>query len=87
MSTRRFKVVLEQDRESDAWVAYVPSLHGIATQGDTREDALRMAEELILGHLEGLAQDGLSVEESAVEVVDIDVPITGAAETALRPSA
>jgi hypothetical protein len=46
-----------------------------------------MAEELILGHLEGLAQDGLSLEESPVEVVEIEVPITEAAQAALRPSA
>lgn len=41
-----FDVFLEQD-ETGTWIAEVPSLPGVYTQGDTREEALRNVKDAI----------------------------------------
>ncbi len=46
----RFSVVLEWDEEGQGWAVTVPALPGCVTQGDTKAEALRNAEEAIAGH-------------------------------------
>ncbi len=58
MSTRRFKVLLEWDPESQAWVTYVPALDHLSTFGDTRDEALDNTREAILGYLEAAENEG-----------------------------
>jgi predicted RNase H-like HicB family nuclease len=51
---RGFKVILEWDREGNAYHVSVPALPGCFTYGRTREEALQRAKEAIQGHLKGL---------------------------------
>ncbi|MEA2695475.1 MAG: hypothetical protein QOJ16_4862 [Acidobacteriota bacterium] len=50
--TQHFHVLLEWDAEADVWVTYVPTLNGLSTFGETREEALSQTREAILGYLE-----------------------------------
>ena len=61
MSTRRFKVLLEWDAESQAWVTYVPALDHLSTFGQTRDEALANTREAILGYLEAAEKEGIPV--------------------------
>ncbi len=47
--------------EEGGFVVEVPALHGIATQGETYEEALANARELIVGYLECLDADGEAI--------------------------
>jgi predicted RNase H-like HicB family nuclease len=66
----KFLVTLEQD-EDGFWVAECPALPGCASQGRSREDALRNIAEAIEASLETRAAQGLNAPY--VEVVEIDV--------------
>ena len=67
----KFRVRIEQD-EDGIYVADVPSLPGCITQGKTREEAIRNAEEAIAAYLESLNAHGEpippSIDEEIVEV-------------------
>ena len=58
MRTFIFKAVIEKD--DGKWIAYVPELRdkGVATWGDTREEALRNLEEVIRLLLEDMEECG-----------------------------
>jgi len=58
-----YKVLMEWDSESSAWVTYVPELGDISTFGATEEEALAMTRDMILGYLEASAKE--HVEPSA----------------------
>ena len=57
---REFEVVLSPDAEG-GYSVFVPELPSVATQGETREEALAMATEAIEGYLEVMAEDGLPI--------------------------
>ena len=70
----RYTVVLEKDPEEGSYTVTVPALPGCVTEGDTIEESLAMAREVIAGHLESLivlkkipAQD---VQEVQIRVAD-----------------
>jgi predicted RNase H-like HicB family nuclease len=77
MKLRRFKVLLEWDPESQAWVTYVPALNSISTFGETREEALANTREAIAGYFEAVEKEGLPLPSSEhdAELVDLDVAI------------
>lgn len=50
----QFQVILECDEEDGGYIVGVPALPGCVTQGDTREEALKMAEDAIRGYIESL---------------------------------
>jgi len=50
--TYRYTVILEKDSEEGGYTVSVPALPGCVTEGDTIEEALAMAKEAIIGHLE-----------------------------------
>jgi predicted RNase H-like HicB family nuclease len=58
----RYTVVFEPAQEG-GYVAHVPALPGLWTQGETIEEARSMAREAIIGYLEALAADGQPVPE------------------------
>ena len=60
MTLRRFKVILERESEG-GFSAYVPSLPGCASQGETLEETKRNIQEAIQCHLESLLEDGQPV--------------------------
>jgi len=61
MTTHRFKVLLEWDAKSQAWVTYVPALDHLSTFGETRDEALASTREAILGYLEAAQKEGIPV--------------------------
>lgn len=67
----KFRVRIERD-EDGAFVAEVPSLPGCVSQGKTREEAVRNAEEAIAAYLESLRAHGEAIPPSIdEEVVDV----------------
>ncbi|MCY0864840.1 MAG: AbrB/MazE/SpoVT family DNA-binding domain-containing protein [Sulfobacillus sp.] len=72
---QRFKVWLGWDADASLWVAYVPALNHVSARGETREEALKNAQEAILSYL-GLS--GKTVQATPVgdvsEMVEIDIP-------------
>ncbi len=75
MAALRFKVLLEFDPDAKVWVTYVPALDNISTFGETRDQALEMTRELVLGYLEAAEKEGLPVptERPETEIVDLEV--------------
>ena len=61
MTTQHFHVLLEWDPEAEAWVTYVPTLNGISSFGETKEEALANTREAILGYLEAADKVGASI--------------------------
>jgi len=57
---RQYEVVLRAEREG-GYSVFVPELPSVATQGETREEALEMAREAIEGYLEVMHEDGLPI--------------------------
>ena len=71
----KYTVILEIGRES-GYVAYVPSLRGCVSQGETREQALANVKEAIEAYIEALLEDGLPVPtEAGREAVDVEVTV------------
>jgi predicted RNase H-like HicB family nuclease len=74
MSKQHFQVLLEWDAESDVWVTYVPTLNGLSTFGETREEALTHTREAILGYMEAADKEHLPVP-LPVEAIDLEVEV------------
>lgn len=62
MGEHTYTVIFAPDLEEGGYVATVPTL-GIATQGESLEEARRMVEEAIVGYLEGLQEEGQPIPE------------------------
>jgi len=78
METRRYKVLLEWDVESEAWVTYVPALGHMSTYGESRGEALEQTKEAILGYLEAARKDGLPIPKNGAELEIVEVEIATA---------
>ena len=67
----RYAVVIEQGPAS--YGAYVPDLPGCVATAATREEVVRLIQEAIEFHIEGLRQDGQPVPppSSSVEFIDV----------------
>lgn len=63
MSEREYTIVLDPDEEEGGYTVTVPALPGCVTQGETREEAIAMAEDAIRGYLEALSKDGQPIPE------------------------
>ncbi len=64
------KVILYRG-EDNYFIAEVPSLQGVVSQGKTREEALRNISEAVSLHVEVLQERGLSVPQDETEMVEI----------------
>lgn len=73
---RRFKVVLTWDKEDKVYVATVPAIPGCSTFGDTKEEALLMAEDAIKVTLEGFVATGQPIPESNADVSIAEVVVS-----------
>ncbi|MDQ3743029.1 MAG: type II toxin-antitoxin system HicB family antitoxin [Acidobacteriota bacterium] len=71
VKTYTFKVVVEPDE--DRWHAYCPALeqYGVATWGDTQEEALRHISEVVQMVVEELIEDGETIPEGPKEEVAV----------------
>jgi predicted RNase H-like HicB family nuclease len=67
----RYAVIVEKGESS--FGAYVPDLPGCAAVAETIEEVLRLIQEAIEFHLEGLVKDGQALPEpsSIVEYVEV----------------
>ena len=67
----RYAVVIEAGETG--FGAYVPDLPGCVAAGDTREEVVRLIQEAIEFHIEGLKQDGEPIPEptSSIEFIDV----------------
>ena len=66
----KFKVVLEPSEEG-GFTAYVPSLPGCASEGDSHEQALSNIQEAIFLYLEPVDDDLLYDERAQVAEVEL----------------
>jgi predicted RNase H-like HicB family nuclease len=69
-NTMRFKVVLEKSDEG-GYTAYVPSLPGCISEGDTKEDALKNIQEAIELYLEPVEDDWILDEKALVQEIEL----------------
>jgi predicted RNase H-like HicB family nuclease len=67
----RYAVIVEEGKTS--FGAYVPDLPGCVAAAETRDEVLRLIEEAIEFHVDGLRQDGQPVPEpsSSIEYVEV----------------
>ncbi len=67
----RYAVVIEKGENS--FGAYVPDLPGCIAAGDTKEEVVRLIQEAIEFHIEGLKEDGLPIPDpsSTVEFIEV----------------
>ena len=67
----RYMVIIEQG--TDSYGAYVPDLPGCIAAGATKTEVMRLIQEAIEFHLEGLREDGVAVPQphSYSEFVEI----------------
>jgi predicted RNase H-like HicB family nuclease len=67
----RYAVIVEEGETS--FGAYVPDLPGCVAVAETRNEVLRLIEEAIEFHVEGLRQDGQTIPapSSSIEYVEV----------------
>jgi predicted RNase H-like HicB family nuclease len=67
----RYAVIVEEGATS--FGAYVPDLPGCVAVAESRDEVLRLIEEAIEFHVDGLRQDGQPIPEpsSSIEYVEI----------------
>lgn len=67
----RYMVILEKGPTS--YGAYVPDLPGCVAAGETKAEVVKLIQEAIEFHIEGLQEDGLPVPEpsSTIEYVEV----------------
>ncbi len=66
----RFKIVLEESDEG-GYTAYVPSLPGCISEGETKEEALKNIQEAIELYLEPVDDDWILDEKDLVQEIEI----------------
>jgi predicted RNase H-like HicB family nuclease len=57
-ATRSFTAVIEPDEADGGYVVTFPAIPDLATQGETLDEARRMAEDCLRGYLEVLRETG-----------------------------
>ena len=67
----RYAVIIEEGENS--FGAYVPDFPGCAAVAETKEEVMRLIQEAIDFHIEGLREDGQQIPEpsSSVEYVEV----------------
>ena len=67
---RVYEVVLCPEQDG-GYSVFVPELPSVATQGETREEALEMAKEAIEGYLEATSDEGAPIPAVEIQPVDL----------------
>lgn len=67
----KFSVIIEKGK--DGYGAYVPDLSGCAAAGESREEVVKLIQEAIEFHIEGLKEEGqeVPVPLTSIEVIEI----------------
>ncbi len=72
----RYRVeVYEDPEESGVWIAEVPSVKGVITDGDSREEALANAQEALEGMLAAMQKWGDPIPPSDFEIVEVELAV------------
>ncbi len=69
----KYKIVLEEEQRG-GYSVYVPELPGCASQGETRQEAIKNIKEAIHLYCWSVKQDRESLQKSNVMIRDISVP-------------
>lgn len=68
---------LKLEKHEDGYLAYFPALRGCHTWGRTYEEAIKHAEEALVGYLETLRQNGSEIpEENLAEGIALGLMVT-----------
>jgi predicted RNase H-like HicB family nuclease len=61
------------EKEATSWGAYVPDLPGCVAAAETREEVLRLIQEAVEFHIEGLREQGEAVPQpsSFSELIEV----------------
>ncbi|ABA56976.1 Protein of unknown function UPF0150 [Nitrosococcus oceani ATCC 19707] len=67
----KYAVVIEQGESS--YGAYVPDLPGCVAAGETREEAIKLIQEAVEFHTQGLKEDGedIPASTSSIEIIEV----------------
>lgn len=84
----RYTVVLVPDEELGGYVAYVPTIPGCVTQGESVEGALAMALDAATVMLEDMAEhdEYIPVEPTGTLTTNIEVAVPVPAEAVAEPA-
>lgn len=63
MSEREYTIILHPDLDDGGYTVTVPALPGVVTEGDTLEEAIAMAKDAIVCHLDALRATGRPIPE------------------------
>ena len=75
MTQYKYTVIFEPAEEG-GYIVYVPALKGLATQGETLEEAREMARDAILCYLETLKAKNLPIPQDKPDFVPIADKLT-----------
>lgn len=72
---RKYNVLIEWNPDEKVWVTYVPSLNYLSTFGETREEALEMTRDAIIGYLEAAEKEGIPIPpgDTEAELIKLEV--------------
>lgn len=73
MKRRYWVRVYEDPEEPGVWLAEVPAVPGVHSDGDTREEAIGNVLEALEGMLDALKRQGLPIPEPDEEWVEVEV--------------
>ncbi len=65
--------VYPDPEEPGVWLAEVPAVYGVRSDGDSREEAIRNVQEALEAMLEALKAKGLPIPEAEEEWVEVQV--------------
>lgn len=67
----KYAVIIEKGE--DGYGAYVPDLPGCIAAGDTKDEVIKLIQEAIEFHIEGLKKDGQTIPEpsSTIEIIEV----------------
>ena len=67
--------VLITPNDPDGYLVTCPALPGLVTEGDTLEEARKMAANALACHLESLIEDGLPIPEDLTVIAPVSVKV------------
>ncbi len=67
----KYAVIIEKGE--DGYGAYVPDLPGCIAAGDTKDEVIKLIQEAIEFHIEGLKEDGQAIPKSSstIEIIEV----------------
>jgi predicted RNase H-like HicB family nuclease len=73
--TLAYSLTIEFDEEERGYLAYFPAVPGCHTWGETYEEAVKNAEEALVGYLEALQKNGETIPEEDHPVAGVSLGV------------